>query len=417
MTPSTAVLVTGEEILQGRVQERNAGYLARRLEAYGRAPARVVIVGDGVATIRDALGELLAAGADLVVVSGGLGPTHDDRTMEAVAEVVGRPLVLHPEALLLVERGRAGIRRIENIPADMRRVVEEKQAMLPEGAEVVPPAGTAPGAIVHHHGAVIVVLPGPPWEFEEMWRRAVSGSSEVERLAEGGDIGVRRLLRLHGVVESEVAAEVARFPRHRADAVEIGICARSAEIEVSVRGEEASVQGMEDALDRAFGPRLYSRDGTTAVQAVAAHLLSRDETMAVAESCTGGLLGSLLTAEAGSSAWFVGGVIAYANSVKEAVLGVSETTLARHGAVSAECAGEMAAGSLRATGAHWALSVTGIAGPGGGTAEKPVGLVYLGLAGPEVLEVTERRFRGDRERIRQAAAMTAVHLLRRALDA
>jgi nicotinamide-nucleotide amidase len=337
--------------------------------------------------------------------------------MEAVAEAVGRPLVLDPAALDLVERGRAGIRRIENIPADVRRGVEQKQAMVPEGAEVIPPAGTAPGAVVHHEGAVIVVLPGPPWEFEEMWRRAVSGSPAVSRLAEGGGAGARRLLRLQGVVESEVAAEIVALPSAIADAVEIGVCARSAEIEVAVRGEDAAVQAVEDALDRAFGGRLYSRDGTTALGVVAASLLSRGETMAVAESCTGGLLGSLLTAEAGSSAWFVGGVIAYANSVKEGVLGVDASTLAHHGAVSAECAGEMALGVQRATGAAWALSVTGIAGPEGGTADKPVGLVYLGLAGPQMQEVVERRFRGDRERVRQAAAMTAIHLLRRALIA
>lgn len=415
MIPATAVLVTGEEILQGRVQERNAGYLARRLETHGRAPTRVVIVGDGVAAIRDALRELLAAGAGLVVVSGGLGPTHDDRTMEAVAHAVGRPLVLDPGALELVERGRAGIRRVENISAGARRAVEQKQAMLPEGAEVIPPAGTAPGAVVHHAGAVIVVLPGPPWEFEEMWRRAVAGSSAVARLAEGADAGARRLLRLHGVVESEVAAEVARLAPADVDAVDIGICARSAEIEVAVRGEEAAVHGVEDALHRAFGARLYSRDGTTALQMVAARLESRGETMAIAESCTGGLLGSMLTAEAGSSTWFLGGVIAYANAVKASILGVDVSTLARHGAVSAECAGEMATGALRTTGAAWALSVTGIAGPGGGTVERPVGLVYLGLAGPQMFEVVERRFRGDRERVRQAAAMTAIHLLRRGL--
>lgn len=414
--PVVALLVTGEEILQGRVQERNAGYLARFLAGRGFPPARVVVVGDGLLAIRDALREMLAAGADLVVVSGGLGPTHDDRTMEAVAAAVGRPLVLNPRALEMVVRGRAGIRAIERIDPAARRIVEEKQAMLPENADVIPPAGTAPGAVVARDGAMVVVLPGPPWELEEMWRRAAAEVAPLAALLERPAAGDRRLLRLYGVVESEVALQVARLPEDVRQRVELGICARSAEIEVAARGDADAVRAVEDALGAAFGPRLYSRDGTTALEQAAGLLLDRGETLALAESCTGGLLGALLTSAAGSSAWFAGGVVAYDNAVKQRLLGVEAATIARHGAVSAECAREMAEGARRVVGAHWAVSVTGVAGPGGGTADKPVGRVYLGVTGPDGLTDThDRQFRGDRERVRERAAATAVHLLRIAL--
>jgi nicotinamide-nucleotide amidase len=196
----------------------------------------------------------------------------------------------------------------------------------------------------------------------------------------------------------------------------MGVCARAAEIEVAARGDADAVVALEDSLQAAFGGRLYSRDGSTALDLVARGLRERGETLAIAESCTGGLLGSVLTSVAGSSEWFVGGAVAYENSLKERLLGVQPATLARHGAVSPECAREMAAGARRVTGSDWALSVTGIAGPGGGTPEKPVGLVYLGMAGPGgLLEVHERRFRGDRERVRARAAATAIHVLRVAL--
>jgi nicotinamide-nucleotide amidase len=414
--PGVAILVTGEEILQGRVQERNAGHLAEDLATRGLSPTRIVVVGDGAEVIRDALRDLLGSGAGLVIVSGGLGPTHDDRTMEAVAAAVGRPLVLDPRALALVQQGRVGIRAIERIGNDARRLVEEKQAMFPEGADVVPPAGTAPGAVLRHGNAVIVVLPGPPWELADMWGRVVSGFPVVSKLLAPVPGESRRLFRLHGVVESEVAGEVALLPPEVRDGLELGICARSAELEVSARGPAAVVQAVEDALARRFDDRLYSRDGSSALQQVAATLLARGEKMAVAESCTGGLLGALITAEDGSSTWFLGGVVAYDNAVKERLLGVDPDTIALFGAVSPECAREMAEGALRATGAGWALSVTGIAGPGGGSAEKPVGLVYLGVAGDGVSEVMERRFRGDRDRVRQGAAGTAIHLLRRVLQ-
>lgn len=410
-----AILVTGEEILQGRVQERNAGYLSRDLESRGIPPQRVLVVGDAMPVIRDGLRHLLADGPDLVLVSGGLGPTHDDRTMESVAAALHLPLVLDPHALDLVVRSRAGIRALERIGGDARRMVEEKQAMLPAGAEVIPPAGTAPGAIVQHGGALVVTLPGPPWELARMWEWAVAESPLLARVLARGGGPARRLFRLAGAIESEVANLMANLPGEVRDAVDVGICARTAEVEVSARGDAAAVGAIEKELVTTFGDRLYSRDGSTALQQVADALVRRGETLAVAESCTGGVLGGLLTGVAGSSAWFLGGVIAYDNAVKRGLLGVEAATIERYGAVSAECAREMADGARRAVGAQWALSITGIAGPDGGTAEKPVGLVYLGVAGENLLEAHERHFRGDRERVRERASATAVHLLRAAL--
>jgi nicotinamide-nucleotide amidase len=415
-TPRAAILVTGEEILQGRVQERNAGNLARSLEMRGVHVERVLIVGDGLRAVEDALRELVASGVDLVVVSGGLGPTHDDRTMEAVAGVAGRPLRVDAEAIEMVARGRAGLRAIESITEDTRRAVEEKQAMLPEGATAIPPAGTAPGCVLRYGGAVIVVLPGPPWELAAMWEHAATRDAAVVDVLARGRPGERRVLRLFGVVESEVAQALGAMPAGVLDRTEVGVCARAAEVEVAARGDADAVVVLEASLQAAFGERLYSRDGSTALDLVARGLRARGETLSIAESCTGGLLGSILTSVAGSSEWFVGGAVVYEDSLKERLLGVRHGTLARHGAVSPECAREMAAGARRVTGADWALSVTGIAGPGGGTPEKPVGLVYLGVAGPgELLEAHERRFRGDRERVRGRAAATAIHLLRVAL--
>jgi nicotinamide-nucleotide amidase len=413
--PRAAVLVTGDEILAGRIRDRNSATLAASLASRGVGVQRVLAVGDDLEAIVDGLSDLLATRPDLIVTSGGLGPTHDDRTMQAVAEVTGRPLEVDPAALLMVRRARATLRGIEQVPQEVRRRVEEKQAALPRGAQTLEPAGTAPGCVVVHDGVPIVVLPGPPWELAVMWEAALSGSAAVGEVLDRAVVDEEaRLLRLYGVVESEV---VEALDRSGSDGLRIGVCARAGETEVSVRGPASAVAGLEAAFEDRFGARLYSRNGESALEVVARRLAARGETLAVAESCTGGLLGGLLTSLPGSSVWFVGGVVAYANELKQALLGVAPETLAGHGAVSAECAREMALGARAATGASWAVSVTGVAGPAGGTPEKPVGLVYLGVAAPDGRAWSEERRwpRGDRERIRERAAAVAVHLVREAL--
>jgi competence/damage-inducible protein CinA-like protein len=393
--------------------ERDAAILARSLDAHGVRLVRTVIVGDELEALRDALTGLLAEDADLVCTTGGLGPTHDDLTMEVVAEVTGRPLAIDPAVRAEVD-ARAIVR--PTIDAPTRAAVVDKQAALPAGARPLLPAGTAAGAVVPHGAALIVVLPGPPWELEAMWEDAL-GTEELRALMARAGTGERRLLRLYGVVESEFVRAFGDIDPAVRDAVEVGVCASAGELEVAIRGG-AQVAPVEDALLARFGPAVYSRDGTRVDERVGAALLGRGETLAVAESCTGGLLGARLTTRAGASAWFRGGVIAYDDEVKRDLLGVPEEILVRHGAVSAECARAMAEGARRAVGADWALSVTGVAGPGGGTPEKPVGLVYLGLAGPGGAgEVREERMRGDRERIRERSVAVSLHLLRVALGA
>jgi nicotinamide-nucleotide amidase len=403
-------------VLRGLIQERNAGLLARSLVGLGVEVERTVIVGDALEDLVDALHGLLAGGLDLICTSGGLGPTHDDRTMAAVAEATGTPLAVDPEALALV-RAAYGGRPRPGVSAETQAAIAEKQAALPVGSALLPPVGTAPGCALRHDGALIVVLPGPPWELEAMWTAALA-SAPLAALLERAADGPRRLLRLYGVVESEVVEAFGRLPAGLLEAVEVGVCARAAELEVAIAGSAAApgaVATMEQAVLHAFGDAVYSRDGRTVEAVVADGLLARGETLAVAESCTGGGLGARLTAAAGASRYFLGGVIAYHDAVKRDLLGVPAELLAAHGAVSAECATAMAEGARRAAGSDWALSVTGVAGPGGGTARKPVGLVYVGVAGPRGAAAHELMLRGDRERIRERAVQRALHLLRLAL--
>lgn len=405
--------MTGDEVLRGRIQERNASVIARSLEAAGVLLERVEIVGDDLGALAGAIRGHLAAGIDLLCVTGGLGPTHDDLTMEAVALATGRPLALDPAALEMVVAQTALLVRD---PASLR-AASEKQATLPSGARPLPPAGTAPGAALVHDGAVVVVLPGPPWELEAMWRAALPEPPVAQVIARGGR-PAERTLRLFAVMESRAVDALDRLDRDAWERLAVGICARDAELEITVRGDPAdawAADALEARLADAFGPALYSTDGATLDETVARDLLAARQTVAVAESCTGGGLGARLTARPGSSAYMLGGVIAYSDAVKRDVLGVDPALLAAHGAVSAPVAEAMAAGARRLTGSDWALSVTGVAGPGGGTPDKPVGLVFTGLAGPGGTSAREHRLRGDRAAVRDRSAALALHALRLAL--
>lgn len=405
-----AILVTGDEILRGRIDERNAGHLARSLEGRGVDVSRWEMVGDERDAIVDALGRLMRSGVALVCVSGGLGPTHDDVTMEAVAAATGRPLALDPAALEMVRARSTGI----DTGAEVRRVVQEKQAMLPAGATVLPPPGTAPGCMLEHDGVVVVVLPGPPWELARMWDDALPREPLAGLMARATG-APERVLRLHAVPESALIGVVSGFDPAAWARLQVGVCARDGELEVTVRGPEADAQALEALVAAGVGDALFSRDGTTVDELVARRLAAAGQTVVVAESCTGGLLGGRLTQRPGASAYVLGGVIAYADAVKTGVLGVDPAIIAAHGAVSAECAEAMASGARERLGADWALSVTGVAGPGGGTAEKPVGLVHIGLAGPDGVRHVRLDRGGSREAIRARAVGAALHLLRRAL--
>jgi nicotinamide-nucleotide amidase len=376
---------------------------------------RVEIVGDDLDALVGAIAGLLGRGIDLLCTTGGLGPTHDDLTMEAVARATGRPLEIDRDALAMVE---ARSIRLRDDP-EVTRAVREKQAALPSGARVLPPVGTAPGAALEHDGAVVVVLPGPPWELEAMWEAALAEPPLAGVVARAG-APAERTLRLHAVPEPRAVAALRRLHRDAWDRLSVGICARDAELEITVRygpGDAWAADALEGRLAEELGPALYSRDGATVDDAVARALAAAGETVAVAESCTGGGLGARLTARPGSSAYVLGGVISYSDAVKRDLLGVGEEALRDHGAVSAPVAEAMAAGVRSLLGSDWALSITGIAGPGGGTPQKPVGLVYVGLAGPDGAAAQEHRLRGDREAIRRRSAALALHALRLALEA
>jgi nicotinamide-nucleotide amidase len=413
-----AVVVTGDEVLLGRVQERNAAHLGAWLDAHGVALERTVVVGDDLPAIRDAVRGQLDAGVDLVVTSGGLGVTHDDVTMAAVAAAAGLPMRLDEAVLPLVRANASRLAATARIAPEVRDATERKQATLPAGALAIPPVGTAAGCQLPVGGTLVVVLPGPPSELARMWDDAVAREPLRGLLARAGG-APRRTLRAHGVIEAELVERLADAPQDLLARVRMGICARIGELEITLADAPGAAPGgareLAAVLRGALGPALFSEDGATVEEVVARLLTGRGQSLAVAESCTGGLLGGRLTGLAGASAWFPGGVVSYADEVKAGVLGVPAATLARWGAVSAQTAAAMAQGVRALVGADWALSVTGIAGPGGGTAAKPVGLVYIGCAGPGGTVTAEHRFRGDRAAVRERSVVAALHMLRVAL--
>jgi nicotinamide-nucleotide amidase len=283
-----------------------------------------------------------------------------------------------------------------------------KQALLPRGARVVPPAGVAPGAVLRSGVTTIVVLPGVPRELEAMWPPLAATLATAHGAAQV------RLLRLWGVGEMAVVPVLEATPH---EALDVGITAADGEIVVRVswRGPagERQATALMSALEAAVP--IYSHDGRSLDELVAEGLRARHATLAVAESCTGGLLGGRITARPGSSEYFLGGVTSYANKAKERLLDVPADMLARYGAVSRQVAGAMATGARAQLGADFALSITGVAGPDGGTADRPVGLVFVGCAGPDGVAVKEHRLVGDRDSVRRQAVSAALHLLRRSL--
>jgi nicotinamide-nucleotide amidase len=413
--PRAAIVVTGDEVLRGRVADRNGSYLAAWCDAHGIAVERLTIVGDDRAPIASTLRNHIAAGVDLLITTGGLGVTHDDLTMSAVSDATGVPLVAHLDALALVRAATAAAPHHAAVPARIRDATERKQSNLPRGALMLAPIGTAPGCIVSIGAQLVVVLPGPPFELERMWTHAVTTPSLLELIARAGG-PPRRVLRLHGVVESQLVAALDQIPPNTRDGARLGICAKAGEVELTLADiARGGAERLGDAIEQAFPGATFTRTGQHIEQVIGEMLAGRGQRVAVAESCTGGLLGSRLTSVPGASQWFLGGVIAYDNQVKHNVLGVADEILITDGAVSSPSAAAMACGVRKTTAAHWGVSITGIAGPGGGTPEKPVGTVFVGCAGPNTTDVEEHHFRGDRALIRERACVSALHLLRRAL--
>jgi len=413
--PRALLVVTGSELVRGERTDRNGPFLAREILERGLEPARITIVGDGEHELEAALREGLAA--DLLVTSGGLGPTHDDRTVELLARVTGRELRVDDELEGKIERVSRGVaERLRRPYADFEPGVR-KQASVPDGAVSVGLAGTAPGLVLEHRGTVVVVLPGPPGELQRLWASAVKSEPMLELLARARPPG-RRVLRLFGVSESAVARaleEAGGEPQ----GVEATICARDFEIHVDLvvdPGREALADELSQRLVAPLERQLFSRDERPIEELVLDLCRERGRTLGAAESCTGGMVAERLTSVPGSSDVFVGAIVAYADEVKARELGVPREVLQRHGAVSAEAAAAMAAGARERLGADIAVAVTGIAGPGGGSDEKPVGLVFLHAEGPDGSRSRDFVFPGDRSSIRRRATVTALHLLRRLLE-
>jgi nicotinamide-nucleotide amidase len=411
--PRALIVVTGSELVRGERSDLNGPFLAREALRLGLEPARIAIVGDSAQELEEALREGLAA--DACFVSGGLGPTHDDRTVEMVAKALGVGLHVDRELETQIEEvSRAATVRLRRDYADFAPGVT-KQATIPDGAVSLGLAGTAPGLVIGHgEGRVAVVLPGPPMELQRLWPRALESETFASLLARGRPPG-RRVMRLFGVSESAVARALAEAGGD-GDGVEVTICARDFEIHVDLVVEPGA-EGRADELEAAFLPSieqwLYSREE----QPIEAHVLAlcreRGLTLGTAESCTGGLVAARLTGIPGSSDVFRGAVVAYGNEVKERELAVPAALISELGAVSPEVAEAMAQGARTRLGVDVAVSVTGIAGPDGGSAEKPVGLVYLHAEGRAGGVGREFSFPGDRASIRARSVVGALHLVRR----
>ena len=412
--PRAAIVVTGSELVRGERTDLNGPFFAQQALSLGLEPARIEIVGDRPEELEDALRDGLAA--DICFVSGGLGPTHDDRTVEVVARVTGRALAVDAELEAQIEGiSRSFAERMKRPYADFAAGVT-KQATLPDGALCLGLAGTAPGLVVDTGSCVVVVLPGPPGELRRLWPRALE-SDPVRRVLAQAQPPSRHILRFFGASESAVASALADAGGD-GDGVEATICARDFEIHVDLYadpGAEGRARALAETLCASLERYLFSEDDRR-IEEIVLELCREDElSLATAESCTGGLVSGRLTSVPGASDVFRGGVVAYSDELKTHLLGVPAAVLAAHGAVSAETAAAMARGARERLGADVALAVTGIAGPGGGTPEKPVGLVFLHVAAPDGERALEFSFPGDRQAIRARTAVAALHLVRRLL--
>ncbi len=407
------VISVGTELLLGDILNSNAQYLAQQLAQLGIAHYYQSTVGDNPDRLQQTI-ERAAARSNLLIFTGGLGPTPDDLTTATIATTFGVPLVEHADIWAdiqakFTQRGRP-------LSANNR-----KQALQPQGAAILPnPVGTAPGMIWEPRpDLLILTFPGVPTEMKRMWEDTAVPLLRSRQWVT--DMIVSRTLRFWGVSESALAEQVAPFfdrtnptvaPYANWGEVKLRIAAKA-----KTEAEAAAlIAPIEAELRTIGGIDCYGADDDSLASVVGQLLTQRQATLAVAESCTGGGLGAMLTSVAGSSAGFMGGVIAYDNAVKEKLLGVDATALAQAGAVSEIVAQQMATGVRDRLGTTWGLSITGVAGPGGGSVDKPVGCVYIGLAGPDQTQAVRYQF-GDRGRgwIRQVSACSALDLLRRQL--
>lgn len=415
--PAAAILLTGNELLRGVIADENASFLARSLEAHGFRMRRTVTVGDGLEEIGEGLRTALE-GTDLVVTSGGLGPTHDDRTVEAIGRVTGAELILDEAILARISEWTDAVSARNAFPRDRFTAGNRKQAHILRGASLLGIAGTAPALVAQAGSARLVILPGVPSELRRLWKLAPEHPDLAELFARAIPRR-RRLLRTYGVGESHVADVFAALGGDP-PGVETAICARSFEIEIDVRAEpdaasDAAAEQLADGLAGELSGYLFATDERPIAEIVLDLARERGLTLAAAESCTGGMIGAWLTDIPGSSAVFRGSIVSYSDDAKRSLLGVPAEVLEAHGAVSAETAAAMAAGARRALGADLAASVTGIAGPGGALEGKPVGLVYTHVSSPAGETAARSEFTGGRAAVRTRATVSVLHMLRRHL--
>jgi len=418
------ILVTGTEVLTGRVLDRNGGWISERLRELGVEHEHTIVVGDRPQDMLDALEFLRSSGVELIVTSGGLGPTADDMTAEIVGRFQGREMVLDEATEARIAEILAAMRiRWPHLDMDAVREANRKQAIVPRGATVLAPVGTAPGLVVpptDGAGPTVVVLPGPPRELQPMWSDAAASEAFRRAIADAHEID-QEMLRLFGIPESEIAATLrAAVERGIAvDDLEITTCLRRGEIEVVTRyppGAEATYRDLAAFIAERHADTLFSTDGSSVDEQVARLLTEAGDTIAVAESCTGGLLGARLTDRGGSSAYVLGGLIVYSNESKAALAGVNPTVIERVGAVSEEVARALADGARSRLGASVGVGITGIAGPDGGTEEKPVGTVWFSVSHADGRRLTRHtQLPGGRFDIRDRATTVAMHLVRRLL--
>jgi nicotinamide-nucleotide amidase len=418
------IVVTGTEVLAGIVADRNGPWLSERLRERGVELAHIDVVGDRAQDLRAALEFLAGQGLDVIITSGGLGPTADDLTTEVVAEFCGRALVLDAALELRIQEIVGRLRgRFLHAEEGPLRAGARKQAHVPEGATVLEPVGTAPGLVVapaDGAGPTVVVLPGPPRELQPMWEAALETAPMRRALAGAGDLE-QRIVRLFGLPESEIA-ETLRVVAARGvplERLEVTTCLRRGEIEIATvfAPEAADVYAaLEAGLRERHADTLFSTDGATIDELVARLLAGPPvHTIAVAESCTGGLMAGRLTDRAGSSAYVLGGAVVYSNQAKVALAGVPTELIERHGAVSPEVARALADGAGSRFGAELGVGITGIAGPGGAVPGKPVGTVCLCVdrAGDRIEHTVQ--LPGGRADVRERTTTIVMHLLRRLL--
>lgn len=403
MIQQAELISTGAELLGGRSVNTHARLLGERLNQAGISLLRDTTIPDDQAVIESCI-SAAASRVKLVFISGGLGPTNDDVTRDAVAAVTGRAIIMHQPALAqLRERMKHAGRSITS--------ARERQALVIDGATVwLNPDGAAPGECIEHEGAFLILLPGPPNEFEAILDTHVL--PWLQQINVGAPALRQRVLMTCGTAEGDIVDrfEKANFPP---SGIETAYCASAGRVEVRLHpiGEtsEAALDTAQEDAARIIGPEfIYARERILLDELLAQELAARGLTLATAESCTGGLIAARLTDRSGSSAYFRGGIVAYADGVKQQVLGVSPETLALAGAVSEEVASEMASGVQGRLGVDYAIAVTGIAGPSGGSAEKPVGLVFSAIAHPTGIACYRDVFPRNRSTIRELTCQYAL---------